>query len=90
VAVAGDAMAEAAESMPKFAHPFLSKDFSEHQLYAIHVLRRFVKTDIQGVIKRLADLADLCEALGLLSLPDYATLFHAEQRLIRKGFLDEY
>ena len=90
VAVAGDAMAEAAESMPKFAHPFLSKDFSEHQLYAIQVLRRLVKTDIQGVIERLADSADLCEALGLLSLPDYATLFHAEQRLIRKGFLEEY
>ena len=88
--VAQNALAEAAESMPRFAHPFLTKDFTEHQLYAIQVLRRFIRTDIQGVIERLADSPDLRGELGLESLPDYATLFHAEQRLVRKGFLEEF
>jgi len=75
--------------MPKFAHPFLAKDFTEHQLFAILVLRRFFKTDIQSVIERLAASAELREALGLQTIPDYATLFHAEERLVRKGFLEE-
>lgn len=74
VAAAQDALAEARESMPKFAHPFLSKDFTEHQLYAIQVLRRFLMTDTQGVIEKLADEAELRQALGLAAVPDLATL----------------
>ena len=85
-----EALAEARECMPKYAHPFLSKDFTEHQLYAIQVLRRFLKTDIEGVIQKVADSADLLEALGLEAMPDYATLFQAEARLRRKGFLEEF
>lgn len=89
VVVAQDALAEANESMPKYAHPLLSKDFTERQLYAILALRRFLKIDIQGVIQELSDSPDLCEVLGLERIPDYATLFHAEERLIRKGFLEK-
>jgi len=88
--VVQDALAEARESMPKFAHPFLSKDFTEHQLFAIQILRRFLKTDTQGVIEKLADSAELCEALGLEAMPDCATLFQADARLTRKGFLGEF
>ena len=89
VAVVQDALAESRESMPKFAHPFLDKDFSEHQLYAIQVLRRFIKTDIEGVMEKLADSAELCEALGLEAIPDYASLSQADTRLTRKGFLED-
>jgi hypothetical protein len=89
VVVAQDALAEANESMPKYAHPLLSKDFTERQLYAILALRRFLKIDIQGVMRELVDSPDLCEALALERIPDYATLFHAEERLIRKGFLEK-
>lgn len=90
VAVAQDALAEAKKSMPKFAHPFLGKDFTEHQLYAIQALRRFIKADTQGVIEKLADSSELCEALGLQAMPDYATLSQADARLTRKGFLEEF
>ncbi|MBN2270060.1 MAG: hypothetical protein JXN61_05565 [Sedimentisphaerales bacterium] len=76
--------------MPKFAHPFLSKDFTEHQLYAIQVLRRFLGTDTQGAIDKLADTPELRQALGLAAIPDPATLFQAEARLTRKGFLQEF
>lgn len=89
LAVAQDALAEAEESMPKYAHPFIAKDFTERQLFAIQVLRRFVRTDIQGIIDMLADSADLRQALHFEEIPDYATLFQAEGRLIRKGFLED-
>jgi len=89
MAVARDALAEAKESMPIYAHPLLAKDFTEHQLFAIQTLRRSVTTDIQGIIEILEASPDLCRALDLEKLPDRATLFHAEQRLIRKGFLEE-
>jgi hypothetical protein len=90
VAVAQNALAEASECMPRFAHPFLSKDFTEHQLYAIQVLRRFIKTDIQGVMEKLGDSAELCEALALEAIPDNASLLQADTRLTRKGFLEEF
>lgn len=90
VEVAQNALAEASECMPRFAHPFLSKDFTEHQLYAIQVLRRFLKTDIQGVIEKLGDSAELCEVLGLEAIPDYSSLLQAGARLTRKGFLEEF
>ena len=89
VAVAEEALAEAAESMPKYAHPFLGKDFTQHQLYAMVVLRRFLKTDVKGLIEALSHSPDLVEALGIDKIPDYATLFHAEERLVRKGFLEQ-
>lgn len=89
VAAAQNAMAEAAECMPRFAHPFLSKDFTEHQLYAIQVLRRLLKTDIQGVIEKIERSAELSKVLGLEKIPDYATLFQADARLVRKGFLEK-
>ncbi len=40
-------------------------------------------------MRELADSHDLCEVLGLERIPGYATLFHAEERLIRKGFLEK-
>ena len=89
VAVAAEALAEAAESMPKYAHPFLAKDFTQHQLYAMVVLRRFMKTDIKSLIKVLSDSPDLIEALRIEKIPDYATLFHAEERLVRQGFVEK-
>ena len=90
VAVAQNALSEASECMPKYAHPFLGKDFTEHQLYSIQVLRRFLKTDIPGVIEKLGDSAELCEVLGLEATPDYASLLQADTRLTRKGFLEEF
>ena len=90
VAAARNALAEASECMPRYAHPFLGKEFTEHQLYAIQVLRRLLKTDIQGVTDKLTRSPELREALQLQEIPDYATLFQADARLVRKGFLEEF
>jgi len=87
VALARQALRIAKESIPLYAHPFASRDFTQHQLFAILTLRRSLKTDFRGIISLLEDSPELREVLGLNKIPDYSTLFNAEQRLIRKGFL---
>jgi len=88
--VVQEALLVAGESMPLYSHPFVRKDFTQHQLFAILTLRRTLQTDIHGVIKKLEDSPELSGALGLKEIPDYSTLFHAEQRLIGKGFLETF
>lgn len=59
-------------------------DFTQAQLFAVLVLRTFLKTDYRGVIRYLADWSDLKQALGLRRLPHHTTLFYAEKRLLKK------
>jgi len=88
IAVAQEALLVARESIPLYSHPFVRKEFTQHQLFAILTLRRTLQTDIHGVIKKLEDSSELSDALGLKEIPDYSTLFHAEQRLVGRGFLE--
>ena len=88
--MAQEALLAAKESMPLYSHPFVRKEFTQHQLFAVLTLRRSLRTDIPGIIKKLEDSIELCEVLGLKEIPDYSTLFHAEQRLVGKGFLERF
>ena len=54
---------------PAYSSPFSRKDFTQHQLFAILVLRQFFKTDYRGIYRFLEDLADLHEVLGLEKVP---------------------
>jgi hypothetical protein len=87
VALARQALRIAKDTVPLYAHPFAGRDFTQHQLFAILTLRQSLKVDHQGIIGLLEDSPELREVLGLNKIPDYSTLFFAEQRLIRKGFL---
>jgi len=87
VALARQALRIAKDTVPLYAHPFAGRDFTQHQLFAILTLRQSLKVDYQGIIGLLEDSPELREVLGLNKIPDYSTLFFAEQRLIRKGFL---
>jgi hypothetical protein len=87
VALARQALRIAKDSIPLYAHPLASRDFTQHQLFAILTLCRSLKTDFRGIIGLLEDSPDLREVLGLNKIPDSSTLFFAEQRLTRKGFL---
>jgi len=87
VALARQALRIAKESIPLYAHPFASRDFTQHQLFAILIIRRSLKTDFRGIISLLEDSPELREVLCLNKIPEDSTLFNAEQRLIRKGFL---
>jgi hypothetical protein len=87
VRLAKEAMRVAQDTVPAYSSPFSPKKFTQHQLFALLVLKQFFKTDYRGVVALVTDLSDLREALGLDDeVPDHSTLWYAEQRLQKKGF----
>jgi len=85
VALAKTALAVAQKALPAYSSPFSPKLFTQHQLFAILVLRQFLKTDYRGIVQMLEDFSDLRTALGLKRVPHYSTLCYAEHRLLKKG-----
>lgn len=85
VALAKEALEVAREALPAYSGPFSPKVFTQHQLFAILVLRQFFRTDYRGIVQMLRDFSDLRAALDLKKVPHYSTLCYAEQRLIKKG-----
>lgn len=79
-----EALALARDALPLYSSRFSRRDFTQHQLFAILVLRQFFKTDYRGVCQLLEDLPELREHLELESVPHYSTLCYAERRLLKK------
>jgi hypothetical protein len=52
------------------------------QLFALLVLRQFLRTDYRGVVALVAEWAKLRRTLGLTKVPHYSTLAHAARRLL--------
>ena len=78
------AYATAKEALPKYAHRFSPKKFTQHQLFACLVLKEFLKTDYRGIVGVLADCPELCAAIELEHVPHYTTLQKAADRLLKK------
>ena len=89
VALGKEALEVAKEALPAYSSPFSPKVFTQHQLFAILVLRQFFKTDYRGIAQLLSDLSDIRDALDLKKVPHYSTLCYAERRLIKKGLLTD-
>lgn len=83
--LAGEALAAARAALPRYASRYSRKDFTLHQLFAILVVRRFLRTDYRGVVQALNEWPQLRRRLGLSRVPDHTTLWHAEQKLMKKG-----
>lgn len=84
-AVAQEALRLAREALPAYSSKYSRKDFTQHQLFALLVLKTFLKTDYRGVVAVLDDFAELRDDLGLAKVPDQSTLCKAKQRLLKKG-----
>ena len=84
-AVARAALRLAQESLPPYSAARSRKDYTQHQLFAILVLKQFLQTDYRGIIELLRDWSDLRGVLQLKEPPHYSTLCYAEQRLLKKG-----
>jgi Transposase domain (DUF772) len=87
VALARKALEVARQAIPAYASKYSKRDFTQHQLLAMLALEQFFKTDDRGVVALLADLSDLRDTLKLKKVPHHTTLFHARQRLGKKGAL---
>jgi hypothetical protein len=86
-AVAREALRVAQDALPAYSSKFSRKDFTQQQLFALLVLKTFLKTDYRGLIQMLIDFRELREDLGLDKVPHYSTLCKALKRLLKKGSL---
>lgn len=85
VALCREALAVAEKALPAYSSHFSRKDFTQHQLFAILVLRQFFKTDYRGIVHLLSEWSDLRKALALTHVPHYSTLCYAQRRLLKRG-----
>ena len=60
---------------------FSPKNYTQHQLFAVLVLKSFLKTDYCGVAKHLSDCSALAAAVQLRKIPHFTTLQKASRRL---------
>jgi len=83
----------AQRSLDAFSHPCSPKKFTQHQLFAILVLKNFLKTDYRGVARHLRDCLELAAAIKLVKIPHFTTLQKASHRLLMtvpvRALLDE-
>ena len=79
------ALRVAREALPKYSCKFSRRDYTQHQLFAILVLKQFFQTDYRGIVQYLDDFSDLRRVLKLKKVPNYGTLCYAHKRLLKKG-----
>ena len=85
LALARTALATAKIALPPYSSKFSRHDYTQHQLFALLVLREFLKVDYRGLEQILREWAELRDALGLTKVPDHSTLQKAATRLLEKG-----
>ena len=85
LAVAREALVAAKEALPEYSCAVSRRDFTQHQLLALLVVKQVLKLDYRGVVELAGEWAELRAALGLEKVPHYSTLCYAEERLLKKG-----
>jgi hypothetical protein len=83
--VAREALAAGTAALALYSHKFSPKKFTQPQLLACLVLKKFFKTDYRGVAAMLADHSDLRAILGLEQVPHFTTLQKASVRLLEQS-----
>lgn len=77
------AHAVAVESVAAYSHLFSPRKFTQHQLFAVLVLKEFMRCDYRKVTDLLSECCDLREVIGLESVPHYTTIQKACKRLLK-------
>ncbi len=75
----------AKQTLPAYSHRFSPRKFTQHQLFAILVLKTHQRKDYRGVIELLEDMPELVKDLCLESIPHFTTLQKASQRLLEQA-----
>lgn len=81
--VARVALAVGERSLPRYAHKFAPKSYTQAQLLACLVIKAFWSADYRTAAAWLEDHPTLCADLGLRRVPHYTTLQKAQRRLLR-------
>jgi hypothetical protein len=81
--VAAVALEVGTRKLPRYGHRFSRKDFTQPQLFACLVLRKFFNTDYRRIVAYLDDWPALRRDLKLAKVPHFTTLQKAEARLLR-------
>ena len=79
------ALSVAREAIPAYSSKFSPRRFTQHQLFALLVLRESLKTDYRGLEQLLKGWTELRRVLELKRVPDHSTLQRAAERLLEKG-----
>jgi hypothetical protein len=85
VRLAREALAVGHAALPRYSSHYSRHDFTQAQLFALLVLKQFLKADYRGLVTLVAEWTDLRRALGLKKVPHFSTLCYAERRLLRRG-----
>ena len=80
--VAREALAVGRAALPAYGSRYSRRDYTQAQLFALLVLRQFLRTDYRGVVALAAKWGELRQALGLRGVPHYSTLAHASRRIL--------
>ncbi len=80
--VAREALAVGRAALPPYGSRFSRHDYTQPQLFALLVLKQFLRTDYRGLVALVAEWRELRAVLGLAKAPHYSTLCYAEQRLL--------
>src|SRR5215213_5746323 len=76
------ALRVARAALPPYGSRYSRHDYTQPQLFALLVLKQFLRTDYRGLVALVAEWRDLRHALGLRKVPHYSTLAHAARRLL--------
>jgi len=81
--LAREAMAAARRALPPYSHGNSPTFYTQHQLFALLVLKQFFKTDYRGLMVRTREWRELKDVLGLNRVPHWTTLQKAHARLLK-------
>ena len=82
VRVARAALTVGQATLPVYGSRTSRKDFTQPQLFALLVLRQFLRTDYRGVVTLVGEWSELRQTLGLSKVPHYSTLAYASRRIL--------
>ena len=83
--VARDALAAGEAALAPYSSHCSRHDYTQHtqpQLFALLLLRQFLRTDYRGVVAFAAEWRELREALRLTKVPHYSKPARAAPRLL--------
>ena len=75
--VAREALAVGRAALPAYGSRFSRHDYTQPQLFALLVLKQFLRTDYRGLVALVAEWRELRHVLGLRKVPHYSTIAHA-------------